>query len=259
MKKRYIFFDIDGTITDKKTGQVVPSALKAIELLQKEGHFVAIATGRANYKSIDIAKKLGIHHIVSNGGGTLMVNDEIIYNEPLDYEKSLYTIKQAEELGYGVLVSEKNNIEVFMNNEIFIKQMGYRKEPTIYIYDEKRSYEDIKEFLKIYISIPKSEEHKLTYLNDLGHIRFLGDYLYIQHDKKDKGIYKMLELIKGNREDVVVFGDDDNDLIMFKDEWLNVAMGNACDCLKEKADFVTKDNVDDGILYACYKLKLIRE
>jgi hypothetical protein len=28
-------------------------------------------------------------------------------------------------------------------------------------------------------------------------------------------------------------------------------MGNACDELKEKADFVTKENIDDGIEYAC--------
>lgn len=259
MKKKYIFFDIDGTLTDKRTGKIVDSAKEAIRRLQDAGHFVAIATGRANYKSLGVALELGIHHIVSNGGGTIMVNDEIIYNEPLDYEKCLFTIKQAEELGYGVLVSEKNNIEVFMNNERFIQQMGYRKEPTRYIYDKERPYSDIKEFLKIYISIPKSEEHQLTYLNDLGHIRFLGDYLYIQHDKKDEGIYKMLELINGNREDVVVFGDDDNDLIMFKDEWLKVAMGNACDNLKKKADYIARDNIDDGILHACYDLQLIKE
>ena len=28
MKKKYIFFDIDGTLTDKRTGQIVPSAKK---------------------------------------------------------------------------------------------------------------------------------------------------------------------------------------------------------------------------------------
>ncbi len=259
MKKKYIFFDIDGTITDKKTGKPVESAIEAIHKLQKEGHFVAIATGRANYKSLDMAKQLGIHHIVSNGGGTLMVDDKIVYNEPLDYKKALETIKEAEQLGYGVLISENNSIDVFMKNEIFIKQMGYRKEPTRYIYDKDRQYEDIKEFIKIYISIPEDKQHLLTYLNDLGYIRFLGDYLYIQHDKKDKGIYKMLEIVGGHKEDVVVFGDDYNDLIMFKDEWTNVAMGNACEKLKERATFVTKDNIDDGILYACRQLKLIRE
>ena len=44
---------------------------------------------------------------------------------------------------------------------------------------------------------------------------------------------------------------------MFKDEWFKVAMGNACEALKEKADFVTKKNSENGILYACKKNKWI--
>ena len=52
-------------------------------------------------------------------------------------------------------------------------------------------------------------------------------------------------------EDVVVFGDDYNDLVMFRPEWTSIAMGNACDALKKKADFVTKASYDDGIEYAC--------
>ena len=52
MKKKYCFFDIDGTLTDRSTNQVVPSALEALEKLEENGHFVAIATGRATIKRI---------------------------------------------------------------------------------------------------------------------------------------------------------------------------------------------------------------
>lgn len=38
---------------------------------------------------------------------------------------------------------------------------------------------------------------------------------------------------------------------MFKKEWTNIAMGNACEPLKAQATFVTKASVDDGIEYAC--------
>ena len=51
MNKKYFFFDIDGTLTDKSTGKIVPSAQVALNELQKAGHFVAIATGRAHYKA----------------------------------------------------------------------------------------------------------------------------------------------------------------------------------------------------------------
>ena len=47
MKRKYFFFDIDGTLTNLETRELVLSALKTIEHLKKAGHFVAIASGRA--------------------------------------------------------------------------------------------------------------------------------------------------------------------------------------------------------------------
>ncbi|MBQ3272266.1 MAG: HAD hydrolase family protein, partial [Solobacterium sp.] len=67
-RKRYFFFDIDGTLTDLKTGAFVPSGLQTIRELEAQGHFVAIATGRACYKTIPAAKAAGIHNYVANGG-----------------------------------------------------------------------------------------------------------------------------------------------------------------------------------------------
>ena len=45
MKKKYFFFDIDGTLTDRATGNIVPSAILAVQKLKEAGHFVAINTG----------------------------------------------------------------------------------------------------------------------------------------------------------------------------------------------------------------------
>ena len=49
----------------------------------------------------------------------------------------------------------------------------------------------------------------------------------------------------------MVFGDDYNDLVMFDDRFFQVAMGNGCDALKEKADFVADQNINDGIYKTC--------
>lgn len=103
----------------------------------------------------------------------------------------------------------------------------------------------------MYVAVSREDEHLLTTKDDLGYIRFVDSYLTFQHDEKDKGIIRMIDYIGGNKEDVVVFGDDYNDLVMFKDDWTCIAMGNACDELKDVADFVTKENKDDGIEYAC--------
>lgn len=251
MNRKYFFFDIDGTLTIKETGEVLPSVLETIKKLKEKGHFVSIATGRAFYKTKDFAKKVGIDYIVSNGGCAISKDGQLIENKPLDREKAIQLCQQAKELGFGVLVSVDDSVDVLMIDETFVNSVGYRQEPTRYFLDTSLSYNDIPDIYKIYVAVSKEDEHLLTLKDSLGYIRFANDYLTFQHDEKDKGIRRMIEYVGGKNEDVVVFGDDYNDLVMFKEEWTCIAMGNACDELKEKADFVTKKNSEDGIEYAC--------
>ena len=57
--------------------------------------------------------------------------------------------------------------------------------------------------------------------------------------------------------DVIVFGDGTNDESMFIPEWTSVAMGNAVDSLKAKADLVAPHIDEDGVYLACRELGLI--
>ena len=82
-------------------------------------------------------------------------------------------------------------------------------------------------------------------------MRFVPTYLMFQPDEKKAGILRMLEYAGGKAEDVVVFGDDYNDLVMFDEAFYGVAMGNACEELKKKAKYVTDLNINDGIYKAC--------
>lgn len=60
----------------------------------------------------------------------------------------------------------------------------------------------------------------------------------------------------GLKEDeIMIFGDQSNDLSMFSvPGFKKVAMGNAIEKIKEKADFVTRTNDHDGIAYALEEL-----
>ena len=37
MEKKYLFFDIDGTLTNRATGEIVPSAKEALQRLEENG------------------------------------------------------------------------------------------------------------------------------------------------------------------------------------------------------------------------------
>lgn len=251
MEKKYIFFDIDGTLTDHATKLIVPSAQRALDELQKAGHFVAIATGRAHYKARSFMEQAGLHDMVCCGGNGLVIKDQLIQNIPLDREQAIATFDLAQSLGYGVLAMIDDSIDVYSNNDNFRLQCGERKEPTRYIIDPDFDIHTVKDIFKLYVSVPKAEEDIFTKKDTLGHLRFVKEYLMFQHDRKKEGILDMMAYLHGDPKDVVVFGDDYNDLVMFDPQWLSIAMGNACDALKAKADYITDRNVEDGIWNAC--------
>ena len=112
---------------------------------------------------------------------------------------------------------------------------------------------DGKTFNEIYKNIGEQEQNFKS-IEMLGHLRFVKEYVIFQPDNKKGGILKMMEILNGDIEDVVVFGDDYNDLDMFDSRWTCVAMGNACDALKEKATYVAEKNVDDGIYKICSEM-----
>ena len=55
------------------------------------------------------------------------------------------------------------------------------------------------------------------------------------------------------QEEVIAFGDGYNDLSMIEYAGMGVAMNNAVDGVKERADYITLSNDEDGIAYALNK------
>ncbi len=247
MKKKYMFFDIDGTLTnDNPGGIILPSTLRTIKQLQEKGHFVAIATGRAHWMAMDVAKETGIYNLVHDGGNGITINNEVQWIHPLDKEKALTIIDEAIDAGFHVEVVIDDTPAHYTKTQ----PIGDTSWCDIIVKPDL-DFHSLKDIYKIYITMKEEEEDQIEHLKTLGYMRYREDGIIVEPDDKYRGIIDLVENIGGNIEDIVVFGDGHNDYTMFKQAPMSIAMGNAIDELKEIATFVTKSNKEDGIEYAC--------
>ena len=64
---------------------------------------------------------------------------------------------------------------------------------------------------------------------------------------KGNAVKKLLEILNIPKNDAIAIGDDNNDLSMFEEVGYKVAVSNAIDIVKDKADEITLSNDEDGV------------
>lgn len=70
---------------------------------------------------------------------------------------------------------------------------------------------------------------------------------------KKNAIHILADKLGIKQEEIIVMGDGGNDISMFECAGLKIAMANAEKYLKEKADFITTSNNDNGVAKAIQK------
>jgi Cof subfamily protein (haloacid dehalogenase superfamily) len=258
MKKKIVFFDIDGTLLDENK-ELPDSTVQAVQALKDTGVHVAIATGRAPFMFADLRKRLGIDSYVSFNGQYVVFEGEVIYQKPLNRER-LHTLKEhAHENGHPLIFMDAETMRASMDNHPYIHvSMGSLKfthpELDPFYYENRDIYQAL-------LFCKPEEEH--LYIHEYSEFRFVRwhavstDILPFGGSKAE-GIKRMIERLGIKKEDVYAFGDGLNDIEMLRFVGTGVAMGNAKEEVKEVADFVTKDVAEEGILYGLKQLQLIK-
>ena len=67
---------------------------------------------------------------------------------------------------------------------------------------------------------------------------------------KGVGLRKLAEILGVNPDATMAIGDTENDLAIIEAAGIGVAMGNATDAVKARADYVTTTNTKDGVAAA---------
>ena len=260
--KKAVFFDIDGTLIDCINGltDITHRVKQAIRILQTNGFYAFIATGRPYAFLSEALLNFGFDGFVLTNGAQVTVKDKLIYKEPIDKDFVKEIVNNFEEL----------NIQYILQGQIY----SYMKEKCKEFYSFYDSFSISRQYLKSDYDIENIATYKIEMLcNDKKSVDYclsLGndnyDYihnvkdnsfeLYSKKNTKATGILKALAYLNISIENSYAFGDGKNDIEMLSTVGYGIAMGNASDEVKSYAKKVTDTVHNDGIALEIEKFML---
>lgn len=255
---KVIFSDLDKTLVVSKN--ISNKNICAINKFNNIGGLFIIISGR----SISYLRKItsninNIRYIIGNNGSIIYdnKNNKVIYSNLIDYDSILNIYNICNKYDAKILLS---GIKYdYVNKDAFYNQKIYTK------IDKKLVEEN---YVTQMIIVTYNKESILSIINDINKLdnvkvvnksRTLYDDSYKSNNywinicknmtNKGVGVIKMCNYLNIDISDTLRVGDDLNDLPMFFDKGINVAMENGYEKLKEKADKIALSCNNDGISY----------
>ena len=276
---KLIFLDADGTLFHHE-GYIPESAIDACIQAQKNGHKVILCTGRQRIEIFGPMLKIDYDAIIAGSGATIECDHEIIEENALSKEESEYLTKYL--LDRNIPANFESSTKIYANQ--------FTKDTMLKKVEEQCKGKSEEEKAKHGLTILTSQITVVDSLEGLSYNKVSvidngkTPYKTIQDDLSDRyviipatfaplgkesgeitsfhinkatGMDSVIRYFNADIKDTLAIGDGFNDLPMFEKAHLSVAMGNAPQEIKDKADMITTSLDDDGVYNAFKELKLI--
>ena len=250
-KIKIIFFDIDDTLRNSKTG-FIPSTIPTVfQQLREKGILTGIATGRGIFGVVPEIQELKPDFFVTlNGAYIEDKKGNVIYSNKIARDKVEEYIAWTKEVGidYGLVGSHEAKLS---RRTEMISQAIDPIYPDLEVDPDFYQKEDIYQMWSFEdqgddLTLPESLASTLRLVRWHEHS---SDVVPISGSKA-AGVAKVVDQLGLKPENVMVFGDELNDLELFDYAGISVAMGISHEKIKEKADYTTKTLEEDGIFDA---------
>jgi len=261
MDIKLIAIDLDGTLLNNDL-KISPRAVAAIQAAQKKGVMVTLCTGRMYISASRYAQELGLDIPLVTYNGALVkssLSQEVLYERNLPLEEARHILKVCEEFDC--------QLNIYVDDKLYVeKSNDWAKKYARKVSVPLNEVDSFLDFLKVspIKMLAIGEEDTLYMLRK----RLTDREIYITRSHsyflemlnpeatKGKGLAEVVKKLAIDRKNVMAIGDNENDIEMFKYAGYSVAMANAGDDIKAHADYVTKNNDDDGVAEAIEKLVL---
>ncbi|WP_339021139.1 HAD family hydrolase [Spiroplasma endosymbiont of Atherix ibis] len=261
---KLIALDVDGTLVKKKN-RVSKSNIETINEARKKGIKICIATGRNITRTQRVAKLIGIdlaqEYLITLNGGAVYKYDKnanltlieehlftledfkFIYNKAKENKLSTFSYAKDPKISYVVkknlftyILKKVSHRKLIKYDRDTIKDTSYK----IIVYGNSKGIAKLKEEIK-------DKEYEMF------------SWSYVPHSSNieinPKGVDKLYSLQKVAKaygikpEEIMYFGDGDNDKRSLNWVGQGVAMRNSKKDLKNVVKNITKSNKKHGVAY----------
>lgn len=254
---RLIFFDIDGTLVNPRTGRISDKTKETLNRLREKGIRLFIATGRPPASLPDLSG-LRFDGFITVNGSLCYTEREIIYHRPMGPEAVRKVIQNAAELGRPVSVATRDRLSA---NGWEADLAGYFRlaglELTV---DEEFDAACREDVYQIMVGCREAEHPAIIRGAEGVDITFSWDRaadVIPAESGKGAAILKVAEFYQLDISQTMAFGDGCNDMEMLQAVGTGVAMGNADPRVKAIADDVCGPVWEEGIHHYCLRQGLI--
>ena len=235
----------------KETGYIPDSIKTVFKQLKEKGILTGIATGRGIFGVVPEIKALKPDFFVTlNGAYIEDKKGNVIYSNKIARDKVEEYIAWTKEVGidYGLVGSHEAKLS---RRTEMISQAIDPIYPDLEVDPDFYQKEDIYQMWTFEdqgddLTLPENLSSTLRLVRWHEHS---SDVVPISGSKA-AGVAKVVDQLGLKPENVMVFGDELNDLELFDYAGISVAMGISHDKIKEKADYITKTLEEDGIFDA---------
>lgn len=238
-----IILDMDGTLLNS-SGVILESSKDILKKLKQMGKIIVIATGRCLPHAINYFNEEFADYILSNNGAIWyrLKDKKIIKENNVGIETGIDILKK-----YSNFISQINLTDTsFHHFEKVIDAINYMNAHnnivcvSIHLNDFNKCADTAEklrcEYEELYIQLMQDSFDKYQWIDIFG-----------RKNNKGVNVKSLCEALDIDFNDTICFGDALNDVEMFKNVKISVAMGNALPEVKDVATHITDTYDNDGI------------
>ncbi|MCR2813279.1 HAD family hydrolase [Microbacterium sp. zg.Y1084] len=275
---RIAFLDVDGTILDHGR-DIAASTIEAVRAARGAGCLVFLCTGRSSGDIDARVLEIGFDGAITNGGAYATAGDEVIVADPMPRDAVERLVAYFEER--GILYFLQTDATVYASPEAQAATAAFMEQALSIHHDADEPQTAPQGIPRFHDLADINLDHvaKAVFLGDdpgtVGRAQQdLGDRFHVvpgsmplpggtngeigmRGTTKGSAIQRVLERLGIDAAESIGIGDSWNDVEMFEVCGVGIAMGNAEEALKARADEVTTSIHHDGVYRAFVRHGLV--